>query len=853
MKRLPRLLVAAALAWLIGMPALSWAQTYTATANATTQALYPWIDISTTGTQVPLADDGVSGDLALGFSFTFGSTTYTTVNITANGMLQFGTATSGGYQNSALPLTGSSGEPNIDAAMLPLWDDLNPDGDGSFIRYRSMGVSPNRVFVVSWLAVPYYCSNSGATCNNGHNQTRTIFATFQVQVHEQGHFVYRYGAVDGSGGTHTSGPTISNPLGATVGYELTNADYAQYSYRSASVPNNTTILWQRPVVATTPGGFNAFDTGTAAGSITGFIRTKVAGTAFDLAVVALNSTRTAVLTTFTGDVRVELLDTSDNSGTLNTTTGCRSTWTSVLSTSTLNFATGDAGRDNISHTQSNSWRDVRLRVSYPATGTATVIGCSTDNFAIRPSSFAAFSVTDTNSSTAGTTRTLANTSLTGGNVHKAGQPFTVRATAVNSSGVTTTSYSGTPAASITHCAAGTACGGTLGTLSYSPTNSSGVLTASNATYSEGGAFNLQLVDTSFAAVDASDGSTPAERYITSATQSVGRFVPDHFDFTVTATPQLRTFGSTCTSRSFTYFGQPFGYATLPRATVTARSAGNALVTNYPSSRLGALQATLTNYTFAPATQTLDLAGTTAATSTYVSSGTADVQATSTGHTLTVRRSTTTPQSVLAEAGYSISVDWVVSDPSETLAGVSGNETISGTQSFSDMAFDTASHEFRYGQLRLGSAYGSDLVALAVPLETQYWNGTSFVPNTADHCTTLATSSVSLANFRGGLAACETAPSATSMSFSSGRAAMRLQAPGSGNAGSVDGTVQLGATITAGAVRCSAIGAATSGAVAANLPWLQSKAPGGTTFDQNPSARFSFGQHKSPLIQLREMY
>jgi hypothetical protein len=145
------------------------------------------------------------------------------------------------------------------------------------------------------------------------------------------------------------------------------------------------------------------------------------------------------------------------------------------------------------------------------------------------------------------------------------------------------------------------------------------------------------------------------------------------------------------------------------------------------------------------------------------------------------------------------------------------------------------------------------VALAVPVETQHWNGTGFVTNTADHCTALPTSGLSLANFRGSLAACETAPTASSASVSSGRAVLRLAAPGNGNKGSVDGTVQLGATITPGALRCSTVGAATSAAVPANLPWLQSRAPGGSTYDQNPSARFSFGQYKSPLIQLREMY
>ena len=846
MKHLARLLVATVLAWLAVAPS-AWAQTYTATADATTQATYPWIDISSTGTQLPLADDAISGDIALGFSFAFGSTTYTTVNVTANGMLQFGAATSGGFGNSALPLTGSGSEPNIDAAMLPLWDDLNPNGDGTLIRYRSFGVSPNRVFVVSWLAVPYYCSNTGATCNNGQDQTRTISATFQVQVHEQGHFVYRYGVVDGSGGAHTAGPTVSNPAGAVVGYELTNSDYAAYSFHTASVPNNRTILWQRPASAATPGAFNAFDTGTAAGSITGFIRTKIAGTAFNLAVVALNSARTAVLTTFTGDVRVELLDTSDNSGTLNATTGCRATWTSVLSTSTLNFVSGDAGRDTIANTQANSWRDVRVRISYPATGTPTVVGCSSDNFAIRPASLANLMATDADMQTAGSARTLAQSAATGGSVHKAGRPFTVRAIAVNGAATpaTTSHYTGTPTVFVTPCS-GAACSATLGTLTLVPTAVAGVINTPTASYTEAGAFNLQLVDSSFASVDAADGSTPAEMSVTSATVTIGRFVPDHFDVVLLTTPVLRTFNSsTCTPRSFTYLGQPFAYATAPQATVLARNAAGATTVNYPNAKLGALVRSQTYTPLIGATPGLDSSGATLPSITANGNGTATLVAQS-SDTLRMVRPTTTP---MAPFNASIGLAWSVADNSET---GSGNGSIATTTplSMTNIAFDQG-NEFRFGVLKLGSAYGSELINLAVTVEVQYWNGSTFATNAQDQCTSLPTSSLALGTYRGNLAACETAPGSPSVVFTNGRGLLRMLPPGPGNAGSADATINLGAV--AAGQQCPTVGATPSAAVTAAMPWLQGRQATAATFNRNPAARISFGQYRSPLIHLRELY
>jgi len=223
---LVRALLCLALCWC----AQAQAASYTATASAATAAQYPWIDISTTGTAVALGDDAVSAAIPLGFSFTFGSNSYTAVKVISNGMLQFG-ATSIAYANSPLPMSGVSGEPNIDAAMLPLWDDLYP-GAGQ-VRYRSQGTAPNRVFIVSWNAVPYYGATAGQK------------ATFQVQLYEQGQFVYRYGAVDGSGGTHTYSYALSNPAGATIGMEVSDGDALQYSRNSATVASGTTIVWTR--------------------------------------------------------------------------------------------------------------------------------------------------------------------------------------------------------------------------------------------------------------------------------------------------------------------------------------------------------------------------------------------------------------------------------------------------------------------------------------------------------------------------------------------------------------------------------------------------------------------------------
>jgi MSHA biogenesis protein MshQ len=842
MKRLLELLRTLLLLCLV--PAAQ-AQYYVPDSSAAVAAAYPWIDISGTGTQLGLQDDQVSSNLDLGFTFSFGGTNYTRVRIASNGMLMFG-GISTEYRSSPLPLTGAGTEPSIDAVMLPLWDDYQPDGVGTFLRYRSLGTAPNRVFIVSWLAVPYYCWNSGASCDNDH-QTTGASATFQVQIHEQGHFVYRYGAVNGSGGAHTGSATYTNPAGGTVGYELSNTDYVQFSYQAAAVPSGTTILWSRP--GTAPGGFNAFETATPAGSIAGVLKTKVAGAAFSAAVVALNTAKTAVATTFTGDVKVELINSSDNSGALSATTGCRSSWTAVLQTTTVNFAAADAGRDNVTLTENNAWPDLRLRMSYPATGTPTVVACSTDNFAVRPSAFDGFGATDTNWGAAGTVRTLANPTAPGGNVHKAGRPFTIRASAVNAALATTTNYVGSPTALMSACV-GTACVSGFGSLTVSLTAVAGQIADSAASYSEAGSFTLQLSDSTFATVDAkANDSSDAERTILSPAITVGRFVPDHFAIVSLVTPVLRTFGSaSCAARAFTYVGQPFGYATAPQATLIARNAAGATTANYanalwPSTGMAVSQA----YSpLSPASPGLDVSGATPPSVSSNGNGTA-VLAAATGDMLKVSRSATTP---LAPFNADLSLSWSFSDGSE--AGVAGNGTITTTTPlvYAAIAFD-AGNQFRWGVLKLASAYGSELNNLPVQLEAQHWNGSAFVTNSTDQCTTIASGAVAMDNYQRNLTACETAIAPVSLKLSAGRGFFTLARPGNNNHGSVDLKLQLGTA--AGGSTCSAVGAAAVAATSATLPWLQGRWAGAANYDTNPASRASFGPYKSPLIYLRESF
>ncbi len=600
------------------------------------------------------------------------------------------------------------------------------------------------------------------------------------------------------------------------------------------------------------GGYNIFETTTTAGSTSGVILTKVAGVNFNLAVVSLTLGGT-LDTSYNKTVRVELLDASDNTGAFDAE-GCRATWTSVIATLSPDptFSPSDNGRITVGpFNVANAYRDVRARVTN-VTGVARR-GCSSDNFAIRPASFTV-AVTDGDWSTAGTMRTLANTGATGGNVHKAGRPFTIT---VTPSPGTATSYDGSPVVSALACTLPAVCAN--GTLSVGTFTGSGTRTSSTATYSEAGVFNLTLVDQNYASVDAADG-TPADCSATGlyicqspAPVAVGRFVPDRFEFTGPGTPTLLTFNdAVCGTRSFTYVGQPFWYAVggRPSATVNAVNAAGVVTSNYTLNSasakpaMGEVYADGTAPVAAPLNTTL-----VGAPAGLTGSGTGTYMGSATGQ-LSYTRSTTTPVVPFTSA---ISLTVTASDGTES--AVSGNGTITTPTPlvFSSIAFDSGA-EFRYGRLRIGNANGSQLLPLKMQMQAQYWASTNpptntqyaFITNSADSCTTIAAANIALGNYQNNLNACET--SVTAGSFSGGRSSVLLSAPGLGNYGSVDLTVNLGA----GAGLTCAPGA--MAATGANRVYLQGNWSGGT-YDQNPTARATFGVYRGSdeIIHIRENY
>jgi len=621
-------------------------------------------------------------------------------------------------------------------------------------------------------------------------------------------------------------------------------------------------LVDRGVVAAA-GSFNAFETETAAGSANGVIQTRVSGTTFSLAIVALNAARTALDTAYSGTATATLLDARDNSGALDAN-GCRSSWVSLGSGGTsVTFASGNAGRLNASFTESNAWREVRVRIS-----AGNRIGCSNDSFAVRPAGLLVAAL-DADWQTAytmsGTPRTLNNTAASGGVVHGAGRPFTLSASAINAAGAVLAGYDGFPTARGGSPACVLPAGCTTGILSLPAwvQVSGGTMHAAAATYSEVGTFTLQLEDSSFAAIDANDTDL-ATRTIphSGGSTTIGRFVPVGFDLQPSgAAPLLRTMNATDAScsasptgtprRSFTYVGQPFGFAVRATATILPRNAAGALTVNYRGTLWKLTddhivrQLLATNTT--PAGQPVVASMGSTAPSDVVSNEDGSGRVTTSAlDSIRYTRNPATPQ-----APFTANITTAIWISDTTEAGVAGNPTRIGSPATRacfngggtcaapgpGIAFDSAvpgfpGNEFRYGRLRLVNTNGSELLALPAPALAEYWNGSAWVSNSRDFCTSVDPGRVVLSNWQRNLQDGETKV-ASAGTMSAGRRSIVFLAPGAGNSGSVDLSIDL---------------------VAAGMAWLQGAWTGGN-HDRDPSARATFGTASapSPIIFRRERY
>lgn len=605
------------------------------------------------------------------------------------------------------------------------------------------------------------------------------------------------------------------------------------------------VVGEQLGVSSSFGRFNAYDA-TGSATISGTIRTKLAGSAFTLTVVHL-STAGSLQNLNDSGVLVELLDGSDNSGALDAN-ACRTTWT-ILSppvSQTVNFS---GSSQTATFTVAKAYRNVRVRVTNT---NGSQIGCSADNFSIRPTTF---TITSTNA---------IQTDSAGTPAIKTGANFNLVATAV-------VGYDGVP--SIDNAAgmvSGTPIAGTLGGSFGAASPTTGIATGANFYYTEVGNFGLAqnaIYDSSFTSVDqptgctadfsntavsnlygCSFGSTEVPLKVApggSGGTGFGRFIPDNFSVSYNSP----AFGAAC--GSFTYTGQRFDYTTAPIITVTARNGINNGLTNAVTTNYAGDYAKLTNASLAPTTQAARYsrvdalappAGNTPALDTSglpaIAADPAIGDFVNGVGTLTFSSGTGLlfARGTAARAPFNADIVLAVDVIDTDAVAFAGNPAQFGVATAGNgIAFSGGNKTMRFGKLQLSNAHGSELLNLPIPIGTEYWNGTTFIPNVQDNCTLISSvANITFGNYQGGIDASNMAsPANVNLGgvFISGKGSLLLTkpTPQSTTKGSVDITLNL---------------------TAENKTYLQS----GPAFGSNPTVRATFGIYKrGPIIYMREMY
>lgn len=229
-----------------------------------------------------------------------------------------------------------------------------------------------------------------------------------------------------------------------------------------------------------------------------------------------------------------------------------------------------------------------------------------------------------------------------------------------------------------------------------------------------------------------------------ASGNVGRFYAHHFT-TALNTP---TFATSCSAGSFTYIGELFGYSNAPVITFTARALGGEVTENYTGGFFKLDNASLPDPSYTATPATLDTSGLPPAGSdpTIVDLSGGDGTLTfSSGTGLLFTRGAEEPE---FDADIRLSIDVIDNDGAAAL----GNPIMFGDPG--GIVFDSGA-TMRYGRARLLNAYGSELVDLALPMQTEYFvdTATGFIPNIDDSCT--ASVSLTLGAFTENLADGET--------------------------------------------------------------------------------------------------
>lgn len=145
-------------------------------------------------------DEASSGAVNIGFTFTYGCSTYTQFVASSNGWMSLGNNTTQTLYTNSLATTGQG------PILAPLWDDLSTSSTGS-VNYVLSGTAPNRVLTIEWLNMLWDYNASGPVIS------------FQVKLYETSNLIdFTYSR----GGTGTNNASGGASIGLNGGSSATD-------------------------------------------------------------------------------------------------------------------------------------------------------------------------------------------------------------------------------------------------------------------------------------------------------------------------------------------------------------------------------------------------------------------------------------------------------------------------------------------------------------------------------------------------------------------------------------------------------------------------------------------------------
>jgi hypothetical protein len=402
--------------------------------------------------------------------------------------------------------------------------------------------------------------------------------------------------------------------------------------------------------------------------------------------------------------------------------------------------------------------------------------------------------------------------------------------------------------------------GDLGTLDNGSVSgfSGGKATPTDLRYTEAGLFQLDsqsLVIDYLGSGLALNGSLFTVGTTPTSTSTFGRFAPARFAAS-NASVTLRSLSSCSPASSFNYLGEPFSIS----FTLTAQNALGATTKNYTGSFAKLDLGSPGDLKLAGASGSTVFSATSS--SPRLSLGSISAAWGNGTGTAAVTVSATAERASSPDGPFDATAGTV--DATFGIAPVDSDYTAMGSFDLdADSSVSGNDHKalvtvpLRFGRLRLQNVIMPRSLRASIPMVAQYWNGSAFVTNTLDSCTTVPANALNFGNYRLTMAASDTTvlSGGSTLTLSAGSGSIPLEPITSGHRGTLDIAISLGSSSTDYAcLQPWTPGSGDAATAGAGLTYLRG-AWCGSSYDRDPSARISYGLYRGAdkLLHQRENY